>query len=379
MRGGRLIDHVDEFAAVVLAVVAFGFVRDAMSALELSALALIAISVVLALAQTAPLVLSGRRPLAAWSVLAVVLLPCWAIERAADLVPGRLTGVAMVVGLVVLYRLGLTATRLVAGCVGVITAVGMVLLRLNASYTWWPIVFSVCASIVLGAVVAARRRAETDLVVHREAGAVLTERARIARELHDVVAHHMSVVAVQAESASSRIDGLPPTAVAEFESIADGARACLDEMRQLLGTLRDEADGVARAPQPRLPELDNLVDALRRAGSSVRLDVDDSVDDLPEVCSVNAYRLVQEAWSNAVKHAPDAPVTTTITRRDDVLHIEVHNGLGRPGGSPADGTGQGLRGMRERAEIVGGTLTAGPDDGGGFLVRAALPIERRHR
>ncbi|WP_374223015.1 sensor histidine kinase [Streptomyces sp. MBT65] len=199
------------------------------------------------------------------------------------------------------------------------------------------------------------------------------ERARIARELHDVVAHHISMIAVQAETGRLTTRGLPPEGADRFLAIGDTARTALTEMRRLLGVLREDADtGVQRRPQPGLRQLVDLVDESRdAAGSRTRLIVSGPVAALDPGIEVTAYRIVQEALTNARRHAPGAAVDVELRYSEQDLAVRVRdNGPG----PTAVLSGHGLLGMRERAATVGGTLRTGPAPGGGFLVEARLPV-----
>ncbi len=211
--------------------------------------------------------------------------------------------------------------------------------------------------------------------VERARRAVLEERARIARELHDVVAHHMSLIAVRAESAPYRLGDLPESARAEFGSLSEVAREALAEMRRLLGVLRhDQPAGLA--PQPQLSDLPALIDATRRAGVSVELSVPTALDQVPSGVAVCAYRIVQESLSNASQHAPGAAVTVSVDHDAGAVLLRVANGPGGPVGPSANehGPGHGLTGMRERVALLGGSLSAGPAPDGGFVVSAVLPL-----
>jgi signal transduction histidine kinase len=223
------------------------------------------------------------------------------------------------------------------------------------------------------------RRQRTRVVAERDAAqrdqALTEERARIARELHDVVAHHVSMIAVQAETARLTTPGLPEEGKQRFEAIGDTARNSLSELRRLLGVLREGTGGEAeRTPQPGLAGLEALIDSAREAGAHVRLTISGSAARLPAGVDLTAYRIAQEALTNARRHAPGADVDVVLRYEADTLHLEVRdNGPGATG----DANGHGIVGMHERAEMVGGTLHAGPADGGGFAVRADLPIPER--
>jgi signal transduction histidine kinase len=205
--------------------------------------------------------------------------------------------------------------------------------------------------------------------------AVLEERTRIAREMHDVVAHHMSLIAVQAETAPYRLNELPDDALDEFSSLSAHAREALSDMRRLLGALRNEGPA-ERAPQPRLADVPDLVAASRRAGVDVSLtmpDIDTVTSPGVELC---AYRIVQEALSNANRHALGSEVLVEVAGNDESLRLVVRNGPGltRPTSRGASRGGHGLTGMSERVAILGGELVAEEDQDGGFVVAAVLPL-----
>jgi signal transduction histidine kinase len=211
------------------------------------------------------------------------------------------------------------------------------------------------------------------------------ERARIARELHDVVAHHISMVAVQAETARLTTPGMPAAGAQRLSAIGDTARTALNEMRRLLGVLREDADTdplASRRPQPGLAQLNELLDAARDAsGSATRLIVHGSPVALDPGVELAAYRIAQEALTNTRRHAPGAAVDVELRYAQDVVCLRVRdNGpgpaLATPDGESALATpdgGHGLLGMGERAAAVGGRLRFGAAVGGGFLVEATLP------
>jgi signal transduction histidine kinase len=203
------------------------------------------------------------------------------------------------------------------------------------------------------------------------------ERARIARELHDVVAHHITMIALQAEAARLATAGLPPEGARRLTAIGDTARTALTEMRRLLGVLREDVDGPETLrPQPGLRQLTSLLDEVRDAatGGGVRLIVSGSVEPLDPGIELTAYRIVQEALTNARRHAPGAAVDVELHYSGDDLVVRVYdNGPGPP---PSEGlNGHGLAGMRERAAMAGGRVTAGAAPGAGFVVEAVLPVK----
>lgn len=203
--------------------------------------------------------------------------------------------------------------------------------------------------------------------------AVLEERTRIARELHDVVAHHMSLVAVRAETAPYRLAGLPDPVRAEFASLSEVAREAMADMRRLLGVLRSD-EPAALAPQPQLTDLPALVDAARQAGATVEVSLPSTLDQVPAAVGVCAYRIVQESLSNAGQHAPGFPVTVLVDRGTAVVVLQVANELPSDPAGDLHGAGHGLTGMRERVALLSGSLSAGPTPDGRFLVSAVLPL-----
>ena len=224
---------------------------------------------------------------------------------------------------------------------------------------------------------AAARKALTETVLENAARG---ERARIARELHDVVAHHISMIAVQADTARLTTPGMPDEGSERLVAIGDTARAALTEMRRLLGVLREDADTETnRRPQPGLQQLVDLIDEVRDASRiGTRLIVRGPVTPLDPGIELIAYRIVQEALTNARRHAPGAPVDVELSYADDRLHLRIRDsGPGNHHEVHADPmVGHGLLGMRERAAMVGGRLTAGPSPGSGFVVEAQLPASR---
>ncbi|WP_345038660.1 sensor histidine kinase [Streptomyces sannanensis] len=213
--------------------------------------------------------------------------------------------------------------------------------------------------------------------------AVAAERARIARELHDVVAHNVSVMVVQADGAAYVIDAAPEQAKQALETISTTGRQALAEMRRLLGILRtgEHREAGEYVPQPDVEQIKELVEQVRGAGLTVDFRIEGSPRPLPSGVELTAYRIVQEALTNTRKHGgPDAGASVRLVYFDDGLGLLIEDdGRGaahemyEDGG--ADGRGHGLIGMRERVGMVGGTLDAGPRPGGGFRISALLPLK----
>jgi signal transduction histidine kinase len=202
--------------------------------------------------------------------------------------------------------------------------------------------------------------------------AIADERARIARELHDVIAHSVSVMTVQAGAAEEMLKLDPARAVEPVRAVQQTGREALNEMKRLVGMLREHDEEVGLEPQPRLRDLERLVAQVREAGLEVDLCVEGEPRPLPVGIDLSAYRVVQEGLTNALKHAGGARATVTVSYREDGLAIEVSDDGSAPAGA---GTGHGLVGMRERVGVFGGTFDAGPRESGGFAVRALLPLE----
>ena len=362
----------------------------------------------LAVAQAAPLLLAVVRPLQAWYVIfaadvagALALLTVDFKEQL--LWPFPPMEIVGYVGLCL--ALGLRERRRTLLLVWLATAAANVGLGFFAPNGTSAI--NVLLTILSGVVLvlggalrerydAQRRLAEQETIseAERDRRTLLEERARIARELHDVVAHHMSVITVQADTAAYRLERLPPDVQEEFTSIAATSRESLGEMRRLLGVLRNEEANGELAPQPGLTRIGQLVEATARAGVPVEFTPCDA--DVPEAVGLSAYRIVQEALANVVRHAPGAPTQVSVSEsvaesvsesisesgsEDSArLTVLVVNGPSpEPPAAPleASGTGHGLVGMRERVRLVGGTLDAGPLPDGGFRVAAQLPLNEK--
>ncbi|MFD3307533.1 sensor histidine kinase [Streptomyces sp. NPDC058694] len=365
----------------------------------------------LAVAQAAPLLLAVVRPLQAWYVIfaadvagALALLTVDFKEQL--LWPFPPMEIVGYIGLCL--ALGLREPRRTLVLVWLATAGANVGLGFFAPHGMSAMnvlltILSGVALVLAGALRerydAQRRLAEQETIseAERDRRTLLEERARIARELHDVVAHHMSVITVQADTAAYRLERLPPDVQEEFTSIAATSRESLGEMRRLLGVLRNEEANGELAPQPGLTRIGQLVEATARAGVPVEFTPCDA--DVPEAVGLSAYRVVQEALANVVRHAPGAPTQVSVSvsvpepepeselrpgpvsesGSEDSARLTVLVVNGPPPQPPAapleeGGTGHGLVGMRERVRLVGGTLDVGPLPGGGFRVAAQLPL-----
>ncbi|EME19086.1 sensor histidine kinase [Rhodococcus triatomae] len=245
--------------------------------------------------------------------------------------------------------------------------------------------FGLTALVVFGLlirwlVLSRRQLAQQEEVaeVERARRAILEERARIARDLHDVVAHHMSLVVVQAQSAPYRIGDLPDEAKAEFDSIGATAREALNEIRGMLGVLRSDGHLPEHAPMPGLDRIDELVEGSRRAGIAVTVERG-PMPVLSDAAELTLYRIAQESLSNAARHSPGAAVHLHLSGDAESTVLSVVNSAARVGqgaaraGHADTASGHGITGMRDRVASIGGTLLAGPRPGGGFEVRARIP------
>jgi signal transduction histidine kinase len=299
-----------------------------------------------------------------------------------------LTAAGLLAVLIAAYRLGATGSRLLAPGL----TVPFPVLALAAPVPADRVIVVLAAALApAAALTGVARQARSEAAAHGAAREVIAgsllehtargERARIARELHDVVAHHISMIAVQAETARLATPGMPEAGAHRLLDIGDTARAALTEMRRLLGVLREDAraatpgrPGPDRQPQPGLRELNELLDASRDAsGTCARLILSGPPAVLDPGTELAAYRIIQEALTNARRHAPGAAVDVELRYADDALQLRIRdNGPGPP---PAAAGGHGLTGMRERAAAVGGELRAGAAGGGGFLVEATLPVK----
>lgn len=259
-------------------------------------------------------------------------------------------------------------------------AAGGVLAAEGASPGNWPEFLSaeilgVGIPLLIGRILHHRRRLLERDQERATRDAVTEERARIARELHDVVAHAVSVIVVQAGAARTILDQDPERARQALAQIEDTGRAGLTELRRLLGVLEAEGEEPGRAPQPGLDRLDELLEIVRATGLPVEATVEGVPRSLSPGVDLAVYRLVQEALTNAMKHAGDAHAHVRLRYREHALDVEVSDDGRGPARDGEPTSGRGLIGMRERVAMFGGTLDAGERAGGGFVVHAHIPME----
>ncbi|MEU9474563.1 histidine kinase [Streptomyces sp. NPDC048191] len=359
--------------------------------------------------QAAAVVLALWRPVPAWalSLSAAVFTALLARQNLAQLPLGGpnwpWTTPTLLAHMAVLLLLALRVRfRGTVAALGVTAVVTFVveggLGALKYSPTGWGGVglFAVAAGI--GAALRGRSEARTELVQQTTINAeerarrtLLEERSRIARELHDVVAHHMSVISIQAQVAPHLVENPSQELRENLAGIRDNALEALTELRRVLGVLRSEnpddpdetgdpyglpapGSGPAPdAPQPNLSRLDTLIENTRAAGLEVRKVVDGAPRAYPPGVELSAYRIVQEALSNVLRHAPGATVRVDVVHLPEGIALSIVNGHPRQPVQPSPGSGHGLLGMRERAAMLGGSLTASRHPHGGFMVTAFLP------
>jgi len=387
-------------ALLGLAAMSEAITRGTDTAMGVASLAFVS---ALALFTTVPLAFLGPVA-AAVAICAASVLSVTAFQT--------LTAAGLIAQLIVLYRLGRSgaawsssrrneAQRDAAQFLAPALAVPFLVLALAGPFTTGRagseehvLVVLLAALAPAAALTGITQRARSQALMHSHARQVITgtlvehtargERARIARELHDVVAHHISMIAVQAETARLATPGMPAAGARRLLEIGDTARAGLTEMRRLLGVLREDAQAADpgqtdadRHPQPGLQQLNELLDEARDAsGTGTRLIVSGPPATLEPGVELAAYRVIQEALTNARRHAPGAAVDVELHFAEDALRLRIRDNGPGPPPTPVteDGAaGHGLLGMRERAAAAGGELRTGAAPGGGFLIEATLP------
>lgn len=330
----------------------------------------------IAVALPAAAVASARRP-----QLAVALMLLAGVGTALN--AGGSAGGIGYFGLCALALLSVLVSGWQRGAVFTLAALALLAERLVASsfnVGWLPwiggVIVSACGAAVIcheQGLLAQLRAAQADLAERSRA----EERARIARDLHDVIAHSLTVSLMHIAGARLAIEHDPADASRALAEAERLGRESLDEVRSIVGLMRTDSgpEGSALAPTPGLSRLDELVQRFRTAGAEISFEPDDRLGAVPATVGTTAYRIAQEALTNAAKHAPGSPVLVRIASGGDRLELSVESG-----GPPGDGHGHGLETMRERAEAVGGSFAAGPADLGGGIgwrVRASLPAAPR--
>ena len=338
-----------------------------------------------AAATSAPLLLRTRFPLMSWGFAALAIVGTTVLVRPHLRPTDTYLLTSALVYFLCLYAVTVRCKMRIVVAAAVLTVVGAGFIDRGSFAGAF---FLTAIPLLLGVVRLTLRDSERRLVEqerrHSGERALFEERQRIARELHDVVAHHMSVIAIQAEAAPYKTADPPPELVESFAGIRTSALTGLAELRRVLGVLR--TDRPDTGPQPSLADLGALLDSARGGGLTVTAATSGDPAGVPEGVDLSAYRILQEALSNAMRHAPGSQVAVSVTYRAGHLELDIRNDAGRGnragragekgenGGMDKVGSGHGLIGMRERAAMLGGTLNASPTRDGGFRVFAILPL-----
>jgi len=346
-----------------------------------------AVIVAWAVALAAPLVLRRRWPLLVLAVTTLHFTRYWAVGQVNEIASWVILGVAVysaaayadrrrarwMCGACLLWLIGsgvVLSAR--AGPIGAVEVAAIAMFDALPFLLAWPLGAMMRRLREYRVVLEERNR---QLDQEREVNArraVLEERVRIARELHDVVAHHVSVMGVQAGVARRLFDRDPPEAVAAIGSVETASRQAIADLQQLVGVLRRQEEGDDLAPQPSLQRLPELVEHMRQTGLPVKLTTTGEPQQLPAGVELSAYRIIQEALTNTLKHAGPAQAAVTVRYDNGAVEVEVvDDGQGPPPARQETG-GKGLVGMQERVRLYGGRLEAGARPGGGFRVYAVL-------
>ncbi|MFE3602267.1 sensor histidine kinase [Streptomyces sp. NPDC059096] len=331
-----------------------------------------------------PLLLTLVRPvLAWWGALGVTLVTNVFTHHDWPWTPTSFVGYLAVITVVALRTTPRTAAWM-WGLTAAYAAFSEVFFNRSYSYgysTSAAMLFASALALLLVSMVQVRRKADQEVAAQQSVTAVergrrtlLEERTTIARELHDVVAHHMSVVAIQAEAAPYRVENPPPELEQAFVTIRENAVAALTELRRILGVVRADDYEAPDAPQPTLAELDGLIDNVRDAGLTVEKTITGAVRELPQGVELSAYRIVQEALSNALRHAPGSTARVEIAYVLGGLGLRIVNTPPRGLVKPSPGAGHGVTGMRERVTMLNGEMTADLTEDGGYEVAAFIPV-----
>lgn len=342
--------------------------------------------ILLMVLMTVPLVLRRVYPIPVF----FVILAAWVVERARDY-PDTLTWIAVVI---VFYTIGAELPRPSSLRIGGITAlfmlgwavIGAIMLESISAVSLITTMIVTVTPLLLGREIHSQRRRVEELRERVERAdrdreekarrAVAEERTRIARELHDVVAHQMTVMTLQADGARRIADGSDPRVIEALETIGDAGHSALAEMRRTVALLRAPEEESDTKPLPHLGDVEQLIEAVRAAGLPVDLAIEGEVRPLAEGTELSAYRIVQESLTNSVRHGgPDVSAKVVIDYGDDQLDVLILDDGRGVSADIGDGVGNGIIGMRERIGMLGGELSAGPHAGGGYEVHATIPIE----
>jgi len=335
---------------------------------------------------TVPLVLRRVYP----APVFFVILAAWVIERALNY-PETLAWTGLVIAF---YTIGAELSRRSSLRIGGLTAlfilggtgIGVATLETISGFSLVTTMIITVTPLLVGREIREQRHRVDDMRERVERAerdreekayrAVADERTRIARELHDVVAHQMTVMTLQADGARRIADGSDPRVVKALETISDTGHSALSEMRRMVGLLRAPEEASETEPLPRLAEVEQLVERVRAAGVSVGLEIEGDVRRLPDGTELSAYRIVQESLTNSVRHGgPDVTATVAIEYKEDHLNLLILDDGRGASAESGDEVGHGIVGMRERITVLGGEFSAGPRTGGGYQVHAIIPIE----
>ncbi|MGW2054911.1 sensor histidine kinase [Streptomyces sp. NPDC001840] len=335
----------------------------------------------------APVLLTLTRPVGAWwlalalsAVLSAVGYRDWPWE------PSAFAAYLIVITVVAARTRPRTAAWLWVMTAAYVVFSEVFLTPYGYSSSGVPMLFVSALVLLTVSLLQVRRKAEQEVAaqqsvtaVERDRRTLLEERTTIARELHDVVAHHMSVVAIQAEAAPYRVENPPPELEQAFVTIRENAVAALTELRRVLGVVRAADYQAPDAPQPTLAELDGLLANVGEAGLAVEKTVTGAVRELPPGVELSAYRIVQEALSNALRHAPGSTARVEIAYVLGGLGLRIVNTAPQGLVKPSPGAGHGITGMRERVAMLSGEMTADPTEDGGYEVVAFIPVAAAER
>ncbi|MFF3084647.1 sensor histidine kinase [Streptomyces nojiriensis] len=341
--------------------------------------------IAVAMLSAAPVLMTLVRPIGAWWAAVAMTLLTAGIDSGYD---WPWTESSFLAYIVVMFLVTLRTAARVAAWMWALTLVLGSTISVVFSGHWGTnlpemAVASAFALVIAGSI-RIRRDARAEVSAQQEVTAVerdkrtlLEERTTIARELHDVVAHHMSVVAIQAEAAPYRVKNPPPELEAAFVTIRENAVAALTELRRVLGVVRSADYEAPDAPQPTLASLEGLLANVRDAGLSVEKTVTGSVRELPQGVELSAYRIIQEALSNTLRHAPGASAEVEVSYVLGGLGVRIVNDRATGDARPSPGAGHGITGMRERVAMLEGEMTAGRTPAGGYEVAVFIPVPHR--